>query len=77
MAVCLTEGTGTCAHCGRTDVGSPAAGYATLNELLLCNPKASGRPNCFVLVTVYGHPSNCRCEQQYPIAGSREATTWA
>lgn len=57
-----------CGHCGATDVGSPAAGYArgaitTATGVVgatLCHPNETGRPDCYRLVTVYRHNMPCR-----------------
>lgn len=50
----------TCAHCGRRDVGSYEAGYATVGDSYLCHPNVGYRPDCYKLVTVHGHTANCR-----------------
>ena len=77
MVVRLDRQTGTCAHCGRRDVGTPDAGYSGINGERLCHPNVNGRPDCYRLVTVYNHPLDCRCEDRVPIAGSRDAAIWA
>ena len=48
-----------CAHCGATDVGSYAAGYASQGEDYLCHPNDETRPDCYFLVTVLKHPTPC------------------
>ncbi len=63
-----------CGHCGRRDVGSPAAGYGTAHDEALCNPTVLGRPFCLSLVTTFKHPMNCRCEdRENPAAVARPA----
>lgn len=62
-----------CGHCRRPDVGTPAAGYGGVNGTPVCHPAVTGRPDCYRLVTVHRHPLNCRCEERYPVAGSRDA----
>lgn len=51
----------TCGHCGRTDVGSYAAGSSAVGNQRLCHPNEAGRPDCYRLVTVYKHPVPCDC----------------
>jgi hypothetical protein len=64
-----------CGHCERRDVGSVEGGYGNAGGVALCRPSVSGRPNCFLLVTVYGHPAcACRCgSRSLPCAGPRDA----
>ncbi len=77
MTVLLTKrDPGTCGHCNRPDVGSPQAGQQRLHGIPVCSPPGSGRPDCFLLVTKFQHPLDCRCEERYPIAGDRERTIW-
>jgi hypothetical protein len=48
-----------CAHCDRL-CGNFAGGYAGgHNGENLCHPNVSGRPDCYRLVTVYGHKTPC------------------
>ncbi len=65
--------TRTCGHCGRTDVGTYEAGYGGINDIALCHPNVSDRPDCFRLVTLYKHAMPCRCESLFPAAGSVDA----
>ncbi len=44
-----------CGHCGATDVGGRAAGWAKVGQSPLCHPNDTGRPDCYRLVTVYRH----------------------
>jgi hypothetical protein len=53
-----------CAHCGRTDVGSLAAGWSSVSDeggvdRPLCHPIAPDRPDCYRLVAVYHHATPC------------------
>lgn len=48
---------GECGHCGREDVGTAAAGYAAVGDVLLCHPNVPERPDCYKLVTLYHHPA--------------------
>ncbi len=77
MRVDLTRRRDTCGHCGRTDVGSTYAGRQLLHGTPVCSPSRPGRPDCFLLVTTYQHPLDCRCEERYPIAGDRSRAVWA
>lgn len=45
-----------CGHCGRR-AGEPggASGWAKVNNLLVCHPNAADRPDCYRMITVYGH----------------------
>lgn len=45
-----------CGHCGRSDVGSFFGGYSFADGHYLCHPNVAGRPDCYRLVTLYGHP---------------------
>lgn len=55
--------TWTCGHCGATDVGTDEGGLATLTvdgvHNYLCHPNATGRPDCYRLVTLYHHSMPC------------------
>ncbi len=66
-----------CGHCGRDDIGTPQAGYGAVGKTRLCHPNEPGRPDCFRLVTVYGHTMPCRCSERAPRAGDRSAAAWA
>lgn len=57
-------GPNECVHCGRT-MGDYEGGYGELNNLPLCHPNVSDRPDCYHLVTVYHHPiGDCfRCQR--------------
>ena len=46
------SGIPTCGHCGR-----PQVGYATVHGTPLCHPDVG--LDCYVLVTVGGHPMPC------------------
>lgn len=49
----------TCAHCGRV-MGDAAGGSGRVGDHRLCHPNEPGRPDCYVLVTQFGHdPSDC------------------
>lgn len=66
----------TCDHCGRTDVGTKAAGRAVVKipirnpydlqevvghrVLVVCDPTVKFRPRCRTLVLVHGHERACR-----------------
>lgn len=54
-----------CAHCGRV-TRDVAGGFASIGSTPVCHPNTSDRPDCFRMITVYGHPTyNCeRCTQQ-------------
>lgn len=65
-----------CGHCGRTDLGTHAAGYGAIGRTRLCHPNVAGRPDCYRLVTVYGHRMPCRCAEHVPRAGDRAAAIW-
>lgn len=58
-----------CAHCQRR-MNNFAGGYSRgLNGELLCHPNGPNRPNCYVLVTNYGHDTPCRhkkCYEDHP-----------
>lgn len=56
----------TCAHCGRTDVGSLNAGYGTVRGLALCQPTVNNRPVCYDLVSRFRHPTPCSCNRGKP-----------
>lgn len=43
-----------CVHCHR-QMGDYAGGFAMAFGGALCHPNASGRPDCYHLVTVYKH----------------------
>jgi hypothetical protein len=43
-----------CAHCGRP-CGDAESGWGSLNGEPLCHPNVPGRPDCYVLVTLYHH----------------------
>jgi hypothetical protein len=65
-----------CGHCDRSDVGVFAAGYGALGGVPLCHPNVAGRPDCYRLVTVFGHPMACRCEERsHPVVRPRSPTT--
>lgn len=51
-----------CTHCGRL-AGDYAGGYAAVDGAVVCHPNEAGRPDCFRMITVYGHSiSSCeRC----------------
>lgn len=53
-----------CAHCGRL-VNNYAGGYGAVYGSVVCHPNETNRPDCFRMITVYGHPiSNCeRCSE--------------
>jgi hypothetical protein len=44
-----------CIHCGRV-CGDYDGGTASVEDMPLCHPNAVGRPDCYRMVTVYGHP---------------------
>lgn len=54
-----------CGHCGAMDVGTWAAGRSSIGPIALCHPRvdtpAGARPDCYRLVTVYGHEMPCPC----------------
>lgn len=54
-----------CVHCGRSALDF-AGGYARLDAEPVCHPNGPGRPDCFRMITVYGHPTrSCeRCAEQ-------------
>jgi len=47
-----------CAHCERR-CDNFAGGFARVNSKPLCHPNATGRPDCYHLVSVYGHTMPC------------------
>lgn len=49
----------TCGHCGADDVGTLRAGYSWVDMVPLCHPYVGGRPDCYRLVTIFGHPMPC------------------
>lgn len=59
-----------CAHCGALDIGSFAAGYASVpgtnenTQALLCHPNIPGRPDCYRLVTMFNHEMPCHACQR-------------
>jgi hypothetical protein len=62
-----------CDHCGRMIGTEGGDGHAAVGEMTLCHPQdGSGRPNCFKLVTKYGHlPSCALCKIAWQTAGAR------
>lgn len=58
-----------CAHCGRV-MNNFAGGYSRgRNGEPLCLPNAPNRPNCYKLVTQYGHKTPCvrkKCFEDHP-----------
>lgn len=48
-----------CGHCGASDVGTLRAGYASVGMEPVCHPYVGDRPDCYRLVTIYGHPMPC------------------
>jgi len=48
-----------CHHCGRRDVGSHAAGWASVNSFKVCHPNDGDRPDCYSLVTLHHHEMPC------------------
>lgn len=49
----------TCRHCER-ELGNFAGGYSRgFNNEILCHPNVGNRPDCYALVTRYGHPTPC------------------
>lgn len=53
-----------CIHCGRV-CGDYDGGTASVEDMPLCHPNAVGRPDCYRMVTVYGHPL-IACKQCAP-----------
>ena len=54
-----------CAHCER-DMNNFAGGYSRgYNNEFLCHPNEANRPDCYRLVTVYGHITPCDKEVCY------------
>ena len=47
--------TRACVHCGRT-CGDMDGGMAIVNGQPVCHPNAEGRPDCYRMATIYGHP---------------------
>ena len=56
-----------CVHCGRV-TQCPAGGWAYVGDVSVCHPNEAGRPDCFRMITVYGHDTkDCdRCSQDKP-----------
>ena len=58
-----------CAHCGRV-MNNFAGGYSRgYHGEPLCHPNAPNRPDCYRLVTVYGHKTPCvrkKCFEDLP-----------
>jgi hypothetical protein len=58
-----------CAHCDRT-MNNFAGGYSrSLQGKPLCHPNGPNRPNCYKLVTLYGHSLPCKrkkCYEDHP-----------
>jgi hypothetical protein len=48
-----------CAHCGRDDVRTHDAGHGRVFGKSVCHPTASGRPDCYRLVTIHYHDMPC------------------
>lgn len=46
----------TCAHCGRF-CQNTTGGYASVGQLSVCHPNVPDRPDCYHMITVYGHPT--------------------
>lgn len=44
----------TCVHCGR-NCGDYLGGLGRVGDAPLCHPNERMRPDCYRLVTVYGH----------------------
>lgn len=65
----------TCVHCGRI-CHDPKGGYASVGpQLPVCHPNVPDRPDCYHMITVYGHQvENClRCtENPYAPLSSKE-----
>ncbi len=59
-----------CGHCGADDVGTYAAGWSRAGRFL-CHPNVTGRPDCYRLVTVFGHPFDCLCTDIPPMVKAR------
>lgn len=67
-------GKDSCVHCGR-GCNNWHGGFASIGSLPVCHPNAPGRPDCYHMVTVYGHPTtDCtRCaEEPYTPLSTRE-----
>lgn len=58
LASSLRSSNMRCAHCERK-MSDFAGGYSKLNGKPLCHPHASGRPDCYKLVSFYNHTMPC------------------
>ena len=64
----------TCVHCGRS-CQTTMGGYASIGQQPVCHPNVPGRPDCYHMITVYGHQTeDCvRCaENPYMPPSSKE-----
>lgn len=57
-ATSIVPSTTRCRHCGRI-MNDFAGGSAKVGPNPVCHPNAKNRPDCYKLVTVYGHPMPC------------------